>query len=140
MRYAANLLLEYGVDGAPSARPLCERRVVTFEARGAVEAIRRAKQHGRRAQHSYRNADGGMCRIRFVGLIDVISLESCDDNEVYYSLRRISRPLEHVCPDHSLSVVRPAPKTISSSWWAVPASVVRRGVPRPLKTKSTRGA
>ena len=121
IRYAANLLLEYGVDEAPSPRPLCERRIVILEARGPREAIRRAKQLGKRAEQSYRNVDGQTFRIKFVGLIDVISLEASEDGEVYYSMRRMSRPERQVRPDEALSVLDSESKTIASAWWAVPA-------------------
>lgn len=122
-RYAANLLLEYGVKEAPKARPLCEKRIVVFQASGPREAIRRAKQHGRRGELSYRNADGQTVQIKFIGLIDVISLEACEENEAYYSLRRMSNPARHVRPDGRLSIMASASKAIGSSWWAVPNSV-----------------
>ena len=66
--------------------------------------MRRAKQRGKRAEYSYRNAADQTVRIRFVGLIDVISLESCDNDEAYYSMRRTSNPARHVRPDARLSI------------------------------------
>ena len=125
IRYAANLLLEYGVDEAPSPRPLCERRIVLIEARGPREAIRRAKQLGKRAENSYRNADGQTFRVTFVGLIDVISLEHSEEGEAYYSMRRTSHPERQVRPDDAMSVLTSGSKTIGSSWWAVPEWLVR---------------
>ena len=71
-RYAANLLFEYGVKQAPKSRPLCEKRIVVFRARGPRDAIRRAKQHGKRGEHSYRNGYDQTVQIKFIGLIDVI--------------------------------------------------------------------
>ena len=124
-RYAANLLLEYGVEQAPSARPLCERRIVVFEARSPREAIRRAKQRGKHAEHAYRNADGQTVRVKFVGLIDLISLAYCDDGEAYYSMRRTSHPERQVRSDDRLSILASESKTIGASWWAVPESLVR---------------
>jgi Domain of unknown function (DUF4288) len=125
-RYAGNLLFEYGVKEAPSLRPLCEKRIVVFQASGAREAIRRAKQHGKRGELSYRNADGQTVQIKFIGLIDVISLEACEEDEAYYSLRRMSDPKRHVRPDARLSVLASsASRVIGSSWSAVPKSLVR---------------
>ena len=92
MRYAANLLFEYGVDGHRRARPLCEKRIVVFHARGPREAVRKARQYGKRAETAYQNADGQTFRIRFVGLIDVLGLEHSESEEVYYSMVRTSRP------------------------------------------------
>jgi hypothetical protein len=134
IRYAANLLLEYGVDEAPSPRPLCERRIVLIEARGPREAIRRAKQLGKRAEHSYRNADGQTFRVKFVGLIDVICLENSGESEAYYNMRRTTHPERQVRPDDDMSVLTSGSKTIRSSWWAVPEWLVRRqGKRKPRK-------
>jgi hypothetical protein len=120
IRYAANLLFEYRIKEAPSPRPLCERRIVVFRASGARDAIRRAKRRGRQGEFSYRNADDQTVQIKFIGLIDVIGLEACEQDEAYYSLRRTSNPVRHVRPDDRLSVVVSESKTIGSSWWAVP--------------------
>jgi Domain of unknown function (DUF4288) len=131
-RYAANLLFEYGVEEAPSRRPLCERRIVVFEARGAKDAVRRAKQRGKRAEQKYRNADGQTFRVTFVGLIDVIELSESDPDEVYYSMRRTSSPTRHVRADDRLAVMASKTKTLRSSWWAVPEWLAR-----PKRQRST---
>lgn len=120
IRYAANILLEYRIREAPSARPLCEKRIVVFRAAGVRDAIRRAKQRGKRSEYSYPNADGQTVQITFIGLIDVISLEANDEDEAYYSLRRMAKPTRHVRADADLSVVLSESKIIGSSWWAVP--------------------
>ena len=49
-----------------------------------------------------------------------ISLEASDEDEAYYSLRRMANPARHVRADADLSVVLSESKTIGSSWWAVP--------------------
>jgi hypothetical protein len=126
MRYAANLLFEYGVDGQRRSRRLCEKRIVVLEARSAREAVRKAKRYGKREEVSYRNADGRRVRIRFLGLVDVLSLEFSDVDEVYYSLFRTSRPARHVRADAALAVLRAGSRSIKSAWWAVPAWLARR--------------
>jgi len=123
-RYAANLLFEYRVKETPTPRPLCERRIVVFQASGARDAIRRAKGRGKRGEYSYRNASDQTVQITFIGLIDVISLEDCEKNEAYYSMRRTSNPMRHVRPDARLSVIASEKKVIGSSWWAVPKALV----------------
>jgi hypothetical protein len=126
-RYAANLLFEYGVAGRRTARPLCEKRFVVFSASGPRNAVRRAKQRGKRGEYSYRNAEGDKVQIAFVGLIDVISLNPCEDDEAYYSLRRMSNPKSHVRPDERLSVLLESSvdsKPIGANWWAVPRALV----------------
>lgn len=120
LRYAANILFEYGIKEAPGLRPLCEKRIIVFRASSTREAIRRAKQRGRQSELSYRNADDQTVQIRFIGLIDVISLVGCDEGEAYYSLRRITNPARHVKPDARLSVVLSEHRRIGSSYWAVP--------------------
>lgn len=127
-RYAANLLFEYGVVGAPVARPLCERRIVVFTAGNARAAIRRAKQLGRAAQYRYRNADGQSVGVRFVGLIDVLDIDLLEPDEVYYSMRRTANPASHVRRDSQLSVSTAPSKRIGSSWWAVPDLAIDKPV------------
>jgi hypothetical protein len=123
IRYAANLLFEYGVKEAPSSRPLCERRIITLRASSTREAIRRAKKRGKQSELSYPNADGQTVRIRFIGLIDLISLDACDEDEAYYSIRRIANPARLVKQDAQLSVVVSEHRRIGSSWWAVPKTL-----------------
>jgi len=101
-----------------------------LRASDARQAIRRAKQRGKQGELSYRNADGQTVQVKFIGLIDVISLEACDNDEAYYSLRRTSNPSRHVRPDARLSVVTSEPKAIGSSRWAVPK------MPAPPKSRS----
>lgn len=126
MRFAANLLFQYGVDGKPTARPLCEKRIVVLKAPTAAAALRLAKRYGRRAQMSYVNADGDRFRIRFLGLVDLIELVAADDSqEAYYSMFRTSRPERHLRGRDRLSAFASGPKTLASSWWAVPAFLVR---------------
>jgi hypothetical protein len=65
-------------------------------------------------------------------------LEACEESEAYYSLRRLKNPKRHVRPDEQLSVLAADARTIGSSWWAVPKSLV---TPRTIKQKrSKRGA
>jgi hypothetical protein len=118
MRYAANLLFQYGIDGRHASRPLCEKRIVLIDARSPKEALRRAEGHGRAQQIAYRNADGEQFRIRYLGLVDLIELYG--EDKVYYSMFRASRPEKHLKRPEQLSVFRPGPKTIRSAWWAVP--------------------
>lgn len=132
-RYAASLLLEYGVVEAPVARPLCERRIVVFTADTARAAIRRAKQLGRSAQYRYRNADGQRVFVRFVGLIDVLDIDFVGPEEVYYSMRRTANPNSHVRSDQQLSVSTASPKRIGASWWAVPDFAAKK----PTKAKNS---
>lgn len=93
---------------------------MVFKASNAHDAVRRAKLYGKRAELSYKNGARQTVQLRFVGLIDVISLEGCEDAEAYYSLRRISGPSRHVRADARLSVLADGSKSIGSSLWAVP--------------------
>lgn len=136
MRYAANLLFEYGIDGRRSPRPLCEKRIIMIDARTPKEALRRAESRGRAAQIGYRNAEGERTHIRFLGLVDLIDVYG-DDDEVYHSMFRTPRPEKHLKRNDELSVFRPGPKTLRSAWWAVPGWAVKS--PR-RRTKSSDGA
>jgi len=128
MRYGANLLFEYGVDGQRAARPLCEKRIVVIEARSAKEAIRLARRRGRAAELSYQNADGERFRIRFLGLVDLIELP--DPEEAYYSMFRTPRPQKHLARDDELSVFRATPNSLRSAWWAMPRWAAEKSAPR----------
>jgi hypothetical protein len=125
MRYAANLLFEYGADGRRQKRPLCEKRIVVFDARSPREAVRKARQYGKRGEIAYENADGHTFRVRFAGLIDVLGLEHNEPEEVYYSMVRTSRPESLVRPEKSFEVFRTGPRAIKSAWWAVPAFLAK---------------
>jgi Domain of unknown function (DUF4288) len=117
MRYAANLLFEYGVDGRRSRRPLCEKRIVVFRARSSQEAARRAPRLGKGQELRYRNADGGLFRILF----------------------RTARPQSHLKPRAQWSIFRSIPRTIRSAWWAVPSFATRAKSNRPLERTGTQG-
>lgn len=125
MRFAAQLLFRYGVDGRAAARPLCEKRIVVVRARDADGALRQAETYGKRAQYSYRNVEGGRFRVRYLGVVDLIELlPGSDACEVYYSMVRTSRPERQLRRKAELSVFRDGPKTLASSWWAVPEWLV----------------
>ena len=70
---------------------------------GRARVIRRAKRRGKQAEYTYRNTSDQTVQIMFIGLIEVISLEECD--EAYYSIRRTSNPKRQVRPDARLSVI-----------------------------------
>jgi hypothetical protein len=125
MRCPTNLLFEYGLDGRRRARPLCEKRIIVLEARGPNEAVRTARQYGKRQELSYRNADKQTFRIRFLGLVHVLDLEHSEPEEVYYSKFRTSRPARHLLRDATLAVFRAGPRSIKSAWWAVPAEFAK---------------
>ena len=91
-RYAAHLMLEYGVRGVVRTQSMCERRIVVFRARNAQAAVRKAKQIGKKAEQRYRNVEGRIAETRFVGLVDVIDIDFVGPEEVYYSLGRVKNP------------------------------------------------
>jgi hypothetical protein len=146
VRFAANLLFQYGVDGKPSARPLCEKRIVVLKAPNAAAALLLAKQYRRRAQYSYRNADGNRFRVRFLGLIDLIDLVAAHDaQEAYFTMFRTPRPERHLRSRDRLTAFASGPKALASSWWAVPAFLVRESrmksptVRKPRLARAGRG-
>ena len=98
---------------------------VVFKASAAHEAVRRAKRIGKQAEHSYKNVYGQMVRFAFIGPIDVIDLEGCNENEAYYSMRRLKNPRAHVRADNELSVFVSESRMIGSAIWAVPKALAR---------------
>ena len=96
-RYATKLLFQFrvNVDGDPGKRRLCEERIINFHARSPREALRTAKQRGRRGRHVYRNSDGNTVTFEFVGVMDLISLGVEADDEVWWEMRKRLLPMEH---------------------------------------------
>jgi hypothetical protein len=136
VRFAANLLFQYGVDGKVAARPLCEKRIVVLRAPSGQAALRLAKRYGSRAQYSYRNADGDRFRVRFLGVIDLIDLTAASDpQEAYFTMFRTTSPKRHLRRKGELSVFRNDARTIASAWWAVPAWFVE-GSPAKMPRRS----
>ena len=96
-KYAAKLLFQYRVviDGESNKRRFCEERIVNFTARGARDALRRAKSKGKKAEHYYLNSDGNPVFFEFVGLCDLLELGiECEDDEVWYDIREMLTPME----------------------------------------------
>ena len=137
-RYAAHLMLEYGVRGVVRTQPMCERRIVVFRARNAQAAVRKAKQIGKKAEQRYRNVEGRIAETRFVGLVDVIDIDFVGPEEIYYSFGRVKNPRQHIRADSELSVI--------SGWVNALQTGSFRNVVRPVnksarrKTATRRGA
>ena len=96
-RYAAKLLFQFRVEiaGGSGQRRICEERIINFQARTHREALSIARRRGRRAEHSYRNADGNPVHIEFVGIMDImtIGIEAGAD-EVWYDIYERITPME----------------------------------------------
>jgi hypothetical protein len=95
-RYSAKLLFEFrvSVDGNPGIRRLCEERIILVEAASARDALREARREGRTSQYRYRNNLGDPVHFRFVGVMDLLHLEVCSANEVWYTITQRVRPFE----------------------------------------------
>jgi len=88
-RYAAQLLFQFRVtiDGDPGKRRVCEERIITIRAKDPREALRLAKRHGRRAEHSYLNSDTNRVAFEFIGVMELLSLSpQCGEDEVWYDI------------------------------------------------------
>src|SRR5947209_2634511 len=95
--FSALLLFQFRVeyDGRSDKRRTCEQRMILLQAATAQAALRLAKQRGRRAQHRYRNAAGGVVHFEFVGVLDLLHLGiECEADEVWYGISEMSEPLE----------------------------------------------
>ena len=96
-RYAAKLLFQYrvDVDGDTGKRRVCEERIVNFSARSPREALRKAKQRGTKAGHSYQNSDGITVTFELVGIMDLMRLGiETEADEVWYEIRERLLPME----------------------------------------------
>lgn len=90
MHFAAKLLFIWSPDPVTGSRVkrLCEERILTFQARSAADAVRKAKSLGRSGQVRYESGH----RLRFAGVLQCMALMSYDQGEVWWEFRRRSNP------------------------------------------------
>ena len=108
LRFSAKLLFQYRVGGSKRSKfRICEERIITLRSKSAIGAIREAKKIAKNSQACYVNDDGNKIFVEFVGLLDFmeIGIES-DENEVWYEIKTILRPMERknkiIPPDEKL--------------------------------------
>lgn len=96
MRYSAKLLFQFRVmiDGQPAKLRYVEERIVVFESPTARAALRKARQRGKREQFSYANSDGNPVHFDFIGVSDLIDLGECEEDEVWYEIKKMVCPME----------------------------------------------
>jgi hypothetical protein len=88
-RYAAKLLLAWSPDPVTNSRrsAITEERTLTFDARSATSALRKANALGRSAEVRY---DSGH-RLTFVGVVQLLELGSeTETGEVWWEFKRRS--------------------------------------------------
>ncbi len=96
-KYAAKLLFQFRVmvDGSPGVRRTCEERIVTFSSTHGQAALHEAKRRGRAAQFRYKNSDGNPVHFEFVGVLELLRLDSdSESDEVWYDITERVRPME----------------------------------------------
>lgn len=96
-RFAAKLFFQFRamVDGSPGKRRFCEERIIQFKAPRARDALRLAKSKGKEAQFNYKNSDGNKVFFEFIGVMELLCLDSiCDAGEVWYEIEQYLLPKE----------------------------------------------
>ncbi len=96
-RYAARLLFQFRVviDEDDGIFRTVEDRIILIGALSGKDALKRAKRRGRGSEYDYRNDDGNRVHFEFVGVLDLLELGiECDDDEVWYDIRTLKRPME----------------------------------------------
>lgn len=90
MHFAAKLLFIWNPDPVTGSRVnrLCEERILTFQARSAADAVRKAKSLGRSGSVRYESGH----RLQFAGVLQCMELESHDQGEVWWEFRRRANP------------------------------------------------
>jgi hypothetical protein len=110
--YAAKLLFQWRVmvEGSPGVRRTCEERIVRFEAKSARQGLVAAKRLGRSAQFTYKNSDGNPVYFEFVGVMELLGLDSYHPEEVWYDITDRVRPMERrgilIPPESQLCAIR----------------------------------
>jgi hypothetical protein len=111
-RFAAKLLFQFRVvtNGSTGKRRTCEERIVVIKATHAEAALAKARKYGKAERHVYKNNLGGTVHFEFVGVLDLLHLGGeCDDDEVWYDITEMVRPMERrrriVPPEHKLNAI-----------------------------------
>lgn len=74
--YAITILFESEIAGIQSIRPLCEERVVLFQAGNAAAARAAARRYANKAEHSYHNDKGETVQWRFAKIDRLDEIET----------------------------------------------------------------
>ncbi len=110
--YAVKLLFQWRVmvDGSPGIRRTCEDRIVCLAAKSARAALAAAKRSGRSEQFTYKNSDGNPVHFEFVGVMELLRLDSYHPEEVWYDIVERVRPMERrvalIPPESQLCAIR----------------------------------
>ncbi len=96
MKYAAKLMFQFRVaaDGKSGKLRYVEERIVLLEAASARGALQKARRKGKSAQFQYENSDNNMVHFEFIGIRDLIDLYPCEEDEVWYDIRKMVCPME----------------------------------------------
>jgi len=93
MWYSTTCIFYSEIGGETGGRPLCEERVVLFDANDEEQALKAAKRYGRLEAHSYANAKGETVRWRFAAIESVHVLEGPSANGWEVSAKFVRRSL-----------------------------------------------
>lgn len=105
-QYSAKLLFQWRpiLNGISRRRRVCEVRIVTYQADGAVSALKKAKQIGKGEQYTEKKA-GGEIAFEFVGVLELQDVSSAfSEGEVWSELVEMVEPMERkksLIPDES---------------------------------------
>ena len=103
--YVAVFVLHSEVYAPVADAPLFDHQVRLIRASDAEAAYERALFLGRGEEHSYRNADGQEVRWKFLGLHDLVELETePEDGSELYSFLRDAQGAFEVMPKDKLTV------------------------------------
>ena len=138
VRYAAKLLFIWNPDPITNRRDrrLCEERIVLFESRSVLFAVRKAKSIGKSSEIRY---DSGH-RLRFAGVLQCMRMEEVlhSPGEVWYEMQDRSNPdrwaRKAIPPEASLDVFTDGTQRLRQG--KQPAS--RPRTKGPLRRRTTR--
>lgn len=96
-KYSAKLLFQFRVKTGRKVgvRRICEERIIHFDKESALFALAYAKKIGKKCEYKYKNADGGLVKFEFIGIIELICCDLvCQPGEVWYDIVQRVRPME----------------------------------------------
>lgn len=95
-RYAGKILFQFRFTEDPGEIfRTTEERIIIVRAAGSGEALGMVDKYGEEAQYRFKNNEGSECVFEYVGCMELMHLGAeSDDDEVWYSVRRMKLPME----------------------------------------------
>ena len=95
-RYAAKMLFQYRFYTEPVVSyRIVEERIVLITSKSSRDAYNLFTKKGKSYERKFKNDEGEEGRFEFIGIQEMVHLGiECEDDEVWYSLKKMKLPME----------------------------------------------